>query len=58
MLLLFGFLSHSIDEFFGADSITLHYKIVAGILGAGLILLLARIMKGIVVRKPIRGEAI
>lgn len=56
MVLLFFFLGELIDAHLHDHPVTLHFKLLAGLAGAGLVLFLARTMRGIFVRQPIRSE--
>jgi len=54
MIIAFFALGTVIDSYLHDHDITIHFKILAGLLGAGLILFLAQKMKGIFLRKPVR----
>lgn len=54
--MLFFFLGEVIDSQLIDQSVTVHWKVLAGVAGAGLVLLLARTMRGVFVRQPIRSE--
>ena len=55
MVVTFVVLGGAVDSYLHDHSITFHYKIVAGAMGAGLVLLMARQAKGIFLREPIRS---
>jgi len=56
VILTFFFLGGLIDGYLHDHSVTIHYKLLGGIAGTGLVLFLARKMKGVVLRSPIRRE--
>lgn len=49
-------LGETIDSYVGDDSLTIHYKVISGLLGCGVLLFVARMLKGVFVRKPIKAE--
>ncbi len=56
MIVNFFVLGTLIDDYLRDHPVTLHYKFVGGVIGAGLILFAARQMKSIVLRSPVRSE--
>lgn len=46
----------AIDSYLHDHPVTLHYKILGAAVGAGAVLFLARKMKGVVLRKPVKKE--
>lgn len=49
-------LGEFIDGYLHHHPVTIHYKVVGGLAGAGLVLFLARQMKSVVLRSPVRKE--
>jgi hypothetical protein len=58
VIILFFVLGEFIDGYLHHHPVTIHYKVLGGMAGAGLILFLARQMKGIVLRAPVRKEEV
>ena len=49
-------LGEVVDSYLTHESFTVHWKILAGLLGTAGVLFLARTMKGVFVRQPIKAE--
>ncbi len=56
MILVSFLIGGAIDIYLPDHPVTLHYKVLGGVVGAGAVLFLARNMKGVVLRKPIKKE--
>jgi hypothetical protein len=56
MILSFLFLGNVVDTYLHDHSFTFPYKIVLGLLGTGAILFIARQLKSVVLRKPVKSE--
>jgi hypothetical protein len=57
MILSFLLLGETASSLLGDEqSFTLHYRLIAGLLGAAGALFVGRMMKGLFVRQPIKAE--
>jgi len=54
MVSAFAGLGLLIDSHLQDHDVTIHFKIIAGLLGAGLVLFIAQKLKGIFLRKPVK----
>jgi hypothetical protein len=55
VIIAFLFLGSAVDTYLHDYSITFPFKILAGLIGTGAILLLARSLKSVVLRKPVKA---
>jgi len=56
VIIAFLFLGSTIDSYLHDYPITFPIKILAGLIGTGAILFLARGLKNVVLRKPVKAE--
>ena len=56
MVVVFFMVGAAVDTYLHEHSVTLHYKIAAGLAGVGLTLFVARQLKNLFVRKPTKME--
>jgi hypothetical protein len=56
VIISFLLIGEAIDTYLHDHEVTAHFKLLGGIVGTGAILFLARMMKGIFVRRPIKAE--
>ena len=56
MIVAFFLLGEAVDAYLTHEPFTVHYRLLAGLLGAAGVLFFARVMRGVFVRKPIKAE--
>jgi hypothetical protein len=56
VIISFFLLGEVIDSYLTDAPFTIHYKVLAGLLGTAGLLFVARMMKGVFVRQPIKAE--
>lgn len=56
IIITFFMLGEVVDSYLTHEPFTIHWKLLAGILGTAGVLFLARMMKGVFVRQPIKAE--
>jgi hypothetical protein len=57
IVISFFLLGEVIDSYLTDQPFTIHYKAAAGLVGAGAVLFIARLLKGVFVRQPIKAES-